>query len=63
MTGMHGGNLQATTVPMYRVDDMGAAISRIRAAGGSAPEPDRQAYGLQALCVDDQGTRFYLWQP
>jgi predicted enzyme related to lactoylglutathione lyase len=63
MTGMHGGNQQATTVPMYRVEDIDAAISRIRTAGGSAPEPDRQFYGLQALCVDDQGTRFYVWQP
>ncbi len=63
MSGMHGGHDRATTVPMYRVDDIGAAIDRVRAAGGAAPEPDRQPYGLSAECTDDQGTRFYLWQP
>ena len=60
MTGVHGGHEVATTVPMYRVDDVGAAVARVRAAGGTAAEPERQHYGVTAVCVDDQGTRFYL---
>lgn len=60
MTGMHGGHQQATVVPMYRVDDIQAAVGQVRALGGAAPEPERQPYGLSAECVDDQGTRFYL---
>ncbi|MDP9072572.1 MAG: VOC family protein [Actinomycetota bacterium] len=63
MAGLHGGHERATTIPMYRVDDIGDAVEAIRAAGGSAPEPDRQPYGLSAECLDDQGTRFYVWQP
>jgi uncharacterized glyoxalase superfamily protein PhnB len=47
----------------YRVDDIAAAIQRVRAAGGHADEPERQPYGLLAECVDDQGTTFGLWQP
>ncbi len=62
MTGMHGGHQQATVVAMYRVDDISAAVQQVRALSGTAPEPERQPYGLSALCVDDQGTRFYLGQ-
>jgi uncharacterized glyoxalase superfamily protein PhnB len=47
----------------YRVDDIAAAVERVRAAGGRADEPDRKPYGLLAECVDDQGATFRLWQP
>ncbi|HEY7946600.1 MAG TPA: VOC family protein [Acidimicrobiales bacterium] len=62
MTGLHGGHPLATVVPMYLVDDIYAAVARVRGAGGSASEPERQPYGVSADCVDDQGTRFYLGQ-
>jgi uncharacterized glyoxalase superfamily protein PhnB len=47
----------------YRVDDITAAVERVRAAGGRADEPVRRPYGLLADCVDDQGATFHLWQP
>jgi hypothetical protein len=47
----------------YRVDDITAAVERVRAAGGHADEPARRPYGLLAECVDDQGATFRLWQP
>ena len=47
----------------YRVDDITAAVERVRAAGGHADEPDRKPYGFLAECVDDQGATFRLWQP
>ena len=47
----------------YRVDDIAAAVERVRTAGGRADEPERQPYGLLSECVDDQGTTFRLWQP
>jgi len=47
----------------YRVDDIAAAVERVRAAGGRADEPERKPYGLLADCVDDQGATFRLWQP
>jgi uncharacterized glyoxalase superfamily protein PhnB/catechol 2,3-dioxygenase-like lactoylglutathione lyase family enzyme len=49
--------------PSYRVDDITAAVERVRAAGGRADEPERRAFGLLADCVDDQGVTFRLWQP
>jgi uncharacterized glyoxalase superfamily protein PhnB len=47
----------------YRVDDIAAAIERVRAAGGRADEPVRRRFGLLAECVDDQGATFRLFQP
>ena len=47
----------------YRVDDLAAAVERVRAAGGRADEPARKPYGLLAECIDDQGATFRLWQP
>jgi predicted enzyme related to lactoylglutathione lyase len=47
----------------YRVDDIAAAVERVRAAGGRADEPERRPYGLHTDCIDDQGATFRLWQP
>jgi uncharacterized glyoxalase superfamily protein PhnB len=47
----------------YRVDDIAAAVERVRAAGGQAEEPGPRPFGLLAACVDDQGLAFHLWQP
>jgi uncharacterized glyoxalase superfamily protein PhnB len=47
----------------YRVDDIAAAVERVRAAGGRADEPRRMPYGLHAECTDDQGAVFRLVQP
>jgi predicted enzyme related to lactoylglutathione lyase len=62
MAGLSGGHERATTVPMYRVDDVDVAVERVRAAGGTATAPERLPYGLTSTCTDDQGTRFYLGQ-
>jgi predicted enzyme related to lactoylglutathione lyase len=60
MTGLSGGHAADTVVPMYRVDDIAAAVERVRAAGGTATDPKPQPYGWTSQCVDDQGTHFYL---
>jgi uncharacterized glyoxalase superfamily protein PhnB len=54
---------QAETQMSYRVDDIAAAIERVRAAGGHANEPLRRPFGLLAECADDQGMTFRIWQP
>ncbi len=46
----------------YRVEDIAAAVLRVRSAGGRAGEAARRPYGLESLCADDQGTPFYLHQ-
>jgi predicted enzyme related to lactoylglutathione lyase len=62
MAGLSGGGQHATVVPMFRVDDIAAAVERVRAAGGTATEPVQQGYGIRAECADDQGVRFHLGQ-
>lgn len=62
MTGISGGHDVATTVPMYRVDDIASALQAVLDAGGRATEPEAQPYGITASCTDDQGTRFFLGQ-
>ncbi|HEY6744572.1 MAG TPA: VOC family protein [Mycobacteriales bacterium] len=60
MTGMHGGNERYTAMPMWKVDDVAAAVERVRAAGGTSTDPEEKPYGITAECRDDQGVRFYL---
>ena len=63
MAGVAGGSSSPVTVPMWTVADIDAAVTRVRAAGGTViQEPTQQPYGLMAECTDDQGGRFYLGQ-
>ena len=59
-TLMISQRLADTAVPMWKVEDVAAAVERVRAAGGTATDPERQPYGTTSQCADDQGVRFYL---
>jgi len=61
MAGVAGGSAAPVTVPMWTVEDVDAAVARVREAGGAViDEPSQQPYGKTAQCTDDQGSRFYL---
>ena len=61
MAGVAGGADRPTTVPMWTVADLDAAVQQVRAAGGTVIQPpSQQPYGRMAECADDQGGRFYL---
>ncbi|WP_328351568.1 VOC family protein [Mycobacterium sp. NBC_00419] len=63
MAGVAGGSPQPSTVPMWTVADIDAAVGRVHDAGGRIiTEPAQQPYGLMTECADDQGGRFYLGQ-
>ncbi len=62
LAGLSGGHPEATIVPQYVVADIDAAVAKVRAAGGTAQDPQAQPYGRSSECVDNQGTRFYLAQ-
>lgn len=62
MAGLSGGHGHAAVVLCYQVDDIHAAVRRVRENGGRAGEPAQRPYGLLADCTDNQGTRFYLAQ-
>jgi uncharacterized protein len=62
MSGFIGGAPSPRIVPMFRVDDIAAAVQRVRSAGGTAAEPVHEGYGIRAACTDDQGVVFNLGQ-
>ena len=49
--------------PYFRVADLDAAAARVLELGGEVLEVQQSASGDSATCIDDQGTRFELWQP
>jgi uncharacterized glyoxalase superfamily protein PhnB/extradiol dioxygenase family protein len=63
LTSVWGGRPRGDGVLCWRVDDMSAAVERVRRAGGTATEPEARPYGTVSDCADDQGMAFYLWQP
>jgi len=52
-----------TTDLYFVVDDIHAAVDRVRAAGGVAQEVAHYDSGDAATCTDDQGVRFHLSVP
>jgi uncharacterized protein len=68
--GMHGGDAGAAPYLFFRVDDIDAAIERVRELGGEVEDIDVEGdeasiarFGRFRLCRDDQGSSFGLHQP
>ncbi|MGH2993741.1 MAG: VOC family protein [Solirubrobacterales bacterium] len=69
--GMHGGDAGAAPYVFFQVDDMEAALERVRELGGEIEEIDVEGddeasiarFGRFKLCRDDQGSPFGLHQP
>ncbi|WP_410667217.1 VOC family protein [Amycolatopsis sp. cmx-4-68] len=60
--GLWGGDRQPGWKLMYAVDNLEAALMRVREQGGQAGEVENHPYGHTADCTDDQGIEFWLWQ-
>ena len=58
--GLHGGEPEPRLSLYFRVDDIQAAVARVRELGGQADEPVLYASGWSASCRDDQGLEFHL---
>ena len=66
--GIHPGDAGARPYLFFRVDDLDAALARVRELGGEADwsedDPDSAArFGRFVLCKDDQGSAFGLHEP
>jgi predicted enzyme related to lactoylglutathione lyase len=46
---------------VFQVDDLEAAMNKVRELGGDAGEPQSGGEGRSVECQDDQGTSFHLW--
>ncbi len=62
-TGLWGGQSEHTLVCCWQVDDVDAAVVRVRDAGGTVDEPRDEPYGRIADCVDPQGLAFAVFAP
>jgi uncharacterized protein len=67
--GMHGNDRGASPYLFFAVDDIDAAVDRVRELGGTiedmGAEPDEATtarFGRFELCRDDQGSAFGLHQ-
>jgi predicted enzyme related to lactoylglutathione lyase len=47
----------------FKVSDLEAAVAKLVELGGEVRERREAPSGPNALCADDQGTVFRLWQP
>ncbi len=69
--GGHGGDLGAGPYVFFRVDGLGAAVSKVRELGGTVDEECLRAddeesaarFGRSRFCRDDQGSSFGLHEP
>jgi len=70
--GIHGGDEGASPYVFFKVDDMDAAVARVKELGGTAEQvgaasdddDDAAArFGRFMLCRDDQGSSFGLHEP
>lgn len=61
--GLHGGDDSSTPQVCFGVDDLDAAMAKVRELGGESEEPHSTSNGAYAMCRDDQGTSFCLWAP
>ena len=68
--GIHGRDPEASPYLFFAVDDIDAAIDRVRQLGGTVEDPQAEddaesiaTFGRFKLCRDDQGSRFGLHQP
>ena len=61
--GMMGGHEQPDVTLYFRVADVQAAATRVRELGGEVLEINEYPSGGNAVCRDDQGLQFELFQP
>ena len=59
--GIYGGGEGSSPQVFFEVDDIEAAVSRVRELGGEAGDPEQIQSGWMARCRDDQGTEIWLW--
>lgn len=61
--GLTPGPVDEAPVVYFRVDDVAAYVARVRELGGTVVSETTYESGPNAVCRDDQGREFQLWQP
>jgi predicted enzyme related to lactoylglutathione lyase len=60
--GLWGDQERGSLFLCFAVDDIDAAVGRVRDAGGTAEGPHEEPYGFVSSCTDDQETPFAVFQ-
>lgn len=61
--GLFGGGSGSAPSVYFSVDDIEAAVAKVRELGGEADDPEEIRSGYMTSCRDDQGREFNLWAP
>jgi predicted enzyme related to lactoylglutathione lyase len=61
-TGIWQTDEPTTLFCAFAVDDVAETVGRVRAAGGTASDPEAQPWGAAADCTDDQGTACAIFE-
>lgn len=61
--GLFGGGDGSAPSVYFGVDDIDAAVAKVRELGGEAEEPQDITSGRMSACRDDQGVELNLWTP
>lgn len=61
--GLSGGHQRSTLFLAIAVADVDATVAAIAAAGGEAGAVEEAPYGRTAMCRDDQGVAFTVFEP
>jgi predicted enzyme related to lactoylglutathione lyase len=61
--GLAPGTVTEAPVIYFRVDDIARYTARVRELGGEVISEATYDSGPNAVCADDQGRQFQLWQP
>lgn len=56
--GLNKGEPMDFSTLYFRVDDLNTSVEKVRALSGTASEIKQYESGLNAVCTDDQGTKF-----
>jgi uncharacterized protein len=59
--GLHGGSSEQKANVCFEVDDLEAAMEKVRSLGGEVDEPQPTETGRFSICRDDQGFEFCVW--
>ena len=61
--GLNVGGPVDVSFAYFKVDDIEKFLAHVASLGGEVRQRNDSPSGANAVCVDDQGTAFALWQP
>jgi predicted enzyme related to lactoylglutathione lyase len=61
--GLSTGGPVDVSFAYFRVENLDEVLAHVASSGGTVRQRNAPPSGANAICADDQGTVFALWQP